>query len=70
MTEDKPNRPRAPANQRQHIPGDYGDKDKPSDAEDPRKHPNEPSETTENADPHPATEEGYGRDSKVPTTGL
>ena len=71
MADEKPVRPGAPANPPQHLPSDYGHNDKPSDADDPgNRDPNEPSGRTETADPHPATEEGYGRDSKIPTTGL
>jgi hypothetical protein len=43
--------------------------DKPS-----KESPNEPAGKHEGdrdvSDPHPSTEQGYGRDSKVPTTGL
>ena len=60
---ENPNRRGAPANQQENTP-------KPSDADRPDRNPNEHSERAEDADPHPSTEEGYGRDSKVRMTGL
>jgi hypothetical protein len=65
MTE-KMNRPGAPANLPQHLVGDYGDKP----ARKPAKRPKTGAPKTAPSDPHPSQEEGYGRKSKIPMTGL
>lgn len=65
------NRPGRPANPPQHLPSDHGGDGKPSDADSPENaDPNEPSGSASDRDPHPDSEEGYDRDSKIPVTGL
>lgn len=50
------------------------DQQNPSGDRPSKESPNEPSPKKDSdksvKDPHPDTEEGYGRDSKVPMTGL
>lgn len=63
MSDDKHNSPRPPANRPQPTPNPAGDRPAPES-------PNEPLSNADTADPHPDSEEGYDRKTKIPTTGL
>jgi len=45
-------------------------KDNPRGDKPGKKSPNEPAGQGKDTDPHPDTEEGYDRNTKIPATGL